>query len=183
MPEAGARRPLPCFLSPGRHPQRWLLAAFLGCELAALLWLLWRAGQGWAVGETAPLWWAVLAVAAVLSGGRVWRGAWRAAACRFAGIAPGGSAVQIVVALPEGGQVKAHVVACWQLGGAAAVLRLAPVQSGQAAVPRVLLIGSLMGGLVGSPMGSGGVPEDRDSAAGAPRRAMLRALHASSGPL
>ncbi|WP_422648365.1 hypothetical protein [Cupriavidus sp. H18C1] len=108
------------------------------------------------MGETAPLWWAVLAVAAVLSGGRVWRGAWRAAACRFAGIAPGGSAVQIVVALPEGGQVKAHVVACWQLGGAAAALRLAPVQSGQAAVPRVLLIGSLMGSLVGSPMGSGG---------------------------
>ncbi|KAA0182482.1 FUSC family protein [Cupriavidus cauae] len=158
-------------LSLGRHPQRWLLTAFLGCELAALLWLLWRARQGWAAGETAPLCWAVLAVAAVLSGGRTWRGAWRAAACRLAGVAPGGSAARIVVALPDGGQVRARVVACWQLGGVAAVLRLAPVESGQAAVPPVLV------------MGSGGVPDDRDSASGASRRAMLRALHASSGPL
>lgn len=182
MPEAGARRPLPCLLFPGRHPQRWLLAAFLGCELATLLWLLWRAGQGWAVDETAPLWWAVLAVAAMLSGGRAWQGAWRAAACRFAGIAPGGSTMQIIVALPEGGQARARVVACWQLGGVAAVLRLAPVQSGQAAVPRVLLMGSLMGDPMGG-LGSGCVAQGRDSASGAPWRAMLRALHASSGPL
>lgn len=174
MPEAGARRPLPCFLSPGRHPQRWLLAAFLGCELAALLWLLWRAGQGWAAGETVPLWWAVLAVAATLAGGRAWRGAWRAAACRFAGIAPGDS-MEVVVALPEGGQVRARVVSCWQLGGVAAVLRLAPAQSTQVAVPPVLVMGSLME--------SGCVPDDRGGAAAAARRAMLRALHASCGPL
>ncbi len=171
MPEAGARRPLPCFLSPGRHPQRWLLAAFLGCELAALLWLVWRAGLGWAAGETAPLWWAVLAVAATLAGGRAWRGAWRAAACRVAGIVPGGPTMKIVVALPDGAQVLARVVACWQLGGAAAVLRLAPVQSAQAAVPGALMIwGDEVRGR-------------REKAADAPRRAILRALHASSGSL
>lgn len=171
MPEAGARRPLPCLLSLGRHPQRWLLATFLGCELAALLWLLWRAGQGWAVGGTPPLWWAALAVAASLSGGRAWHGAWRAAACRVAGIVQGGSTMEIVVALPEGGQAKARVVACWQLGGVAAVLRLSPLHSAQAAVPGVLVIWG------------DGVPGSRDNAADASPRAILRALHASSGSL
>lgn len=171
MPEAGARRPLPSFLSPGRHPQRWLLAAFLGCELAALLWLLWRAGQGWAAGERGPLWWAALAVAAALSGGRAWRGAWRAAACRLVGIAPGDAKREIVVAVPEGGHVRARVVACWQLGGHAAVLRLTPAQDGHGAVPGALVIGGCC------------LASEPDKAAGAPQRAMLRALHASSASL
>ncbi|WP_456282458.1 hypothetical protein M1D55_14530 [Cupriavidus sp. JZ107] len=171
MPEAGARRPLPCFPFPGRHPQRWLLTAFLGCELAALLWLLWRAGEGWAARETGPLWWAVLAAAAVLSGVPAWRGGWRAAACRFVGIAPGGSAAQIVVALPEGGEARVRVVACWRLGGIAAVLRLAPAHAAQADVPRVLL------------MSSAGAPDGRNCAADVSRRALLRALHGAPGSL
>ncbi|MBO4121147.1 hypothetical protein J5T34_10480 [Cupriavidus gilardii] len=167
MPEAGARRPLPSFLSPGRHPQRWLLTAFLGCELAALLWLLWRAGQGWAAGERAPLWWAALAVAATLWGGRAWQGAWRAAACRLVGIATGDAKTEIVVAVPKGGHVRARVAACWQLGGLATVLRLTPAQDGDGAVPGVLVIvGCCIAG-------------ERDKADGAPQRAILRALHAS----
>lgn len=145
--------------------------AFLGCELAALLWLLWRAEQGWRAGETAPLWWAVLAAAATLSGARAWRAAWLAAACRLVRIAPGGSATEIVVALPEGAEARARVMACWQLGSVAAVLCLAPAQAAQADVPRVLLIGSA------------GVPDGRDEAADASRRALLRALHGAPGSL
>ncbi len=158
--------------SRGRHPQRWLLTAFLGCEFAALLWLLWRARQGFAAGETASLWWAALVVAATLAGSRAWPRAWRAASCRFAGIAPADSAVRILVALPEGGQAIARVVACWQFGGVATVLRLAPAQSAQAAVPGVLLL-----------IGGGSASDRPGVASAASRRALLRAVHASPGPL